>query len=67
SIESRRSALVVSGHRTAVLEGTLRRVVDPGAALDPARLDAVLDASAATDVVDLHPDGLERVVQAEGT
>lgn len=67
SIEGRRRTLVVASHHTAVLEGTLRSVVDPGGRLDAARLDAVLAASSASDVVDLHPDGLDRVVRAAGT
>lgn len=67
SIEGRRTSLLVAGHHTTMLEGTIRSIVDPGAALDEHRLDEVLRASAASDVVDLHPDGLERAVRAEGS
>ncbi|MGJ9421101.1 ABC transporter transmembrane domain-containing protein [Aeromicrobium sp. CF3.5] len=67
SIEGRRSALLVGSHHTTMLEGTIRSIVDPAGVLDARRLDDVLTASAASDVVDLHPDGLDRAVRAEGS
>lgn len=67
SIEGRRRALLVGSHHTTMLEGTIRSIVDPAGELDPDRLDEVLAASAASDVVDLHPDGLDRAVRAEGS
>lgn len=67
SITSRREHLLVNPHHTEIFEGTLREVVDPGATLDADELAAVLQASAADDVVALHPDGLDRIVRAGGT
>lgn len=66
-IATRRALLLVNAHHTEIFEGTLRTVVDPAGRLSDAELDAVLAASAADDVVALHPDGLERAVRAGGT
>lgn len=67
SIVSRRENLLVNAHHTEIFEGTLRSAVDPDGCLDPIELDAVLSASAADDVVALHPDGLDRAVRAGGS
>ena len=67
SISSRRQHLLVNAHHTEIFQGTLRSAVDPDGRLDAAELDAVLSASAADDVVALHPDGLDRAVRAGGS
>ncbi|REK68965.1 ABC transporter ATP-binding protein [Aeromicrobium endophyticum] len=67
TIDSLRSQVVVCHHRVDLFEGTLRETIDPGRTLDDAELAEVLAASAASDVVDLHPEGLEQVVSAGGT
>nr|WP_254450923.1 ABC transporter ATP-binding protein [Aeromicrobium stalagmiti] len=64
TIDSLRTAVVVSQHHVDLFEGTLRSAIDPDAALDEAELDEVLSASAAGDVVALHPDGLQQPVTA---
>jgi putative ABC transport system ATP-binding protein len=66
TIDSLRSHVVVSHHRVDLFEGTLREAVDPDRTLDEAELARVLAASAASDVVDLHPDGLDQPVTAGG-
>lgn len=66
-LTSRRSVLTVAPHHTTISEGTLHSVIDPDGMLTPERLDAVLRASAADDVIGLHPDGLDRIVRADGT
>ncbi|GGF55050.1 ABC transporter permease [Marmoricola endophyticus] len=63
----RRAHLLVAPHHATVFEGTLRSAVDPGSELSAERLEEVLAASAADEVVSLHPDGLERAVRAAGT
>ena len=67
TIASRRESLLVSPHHTEIFEGTLRSAIDPDGVLNPEDLDAVLSASAADDVVALHPDGLDRAVRAGGS
>ena len=64
TIDSLRSRVVVSQHRVDLFEGTLRSTIDPDGRLDDEELDQVLAASAARDVVDLHPDGLDQPVTA---
>lgn len=66
-VEARRRAIVVSSHHAGLQEGTLRSTIDPEGTLDDAALHEVLEASAADDVVALHPDGLDRAVRAEGS
>jgi putative ABC transport system ATP-binding protein len=67
SIEARRACLLVSPHHTEIFEGTLRSAIDPDTDLSAEELKAVLTASAADDVVALHPSGLDRPVRAGGT
>ncbi len=64
TIDALRSRVVVSQHHVDLFEGTLRSTIDPDGALDDADLDEILVASAAGDVVDLHPDGLDQPVTA---
>ena len=66
-LAARRALLTVAPHHTTISEGTLRSVVDPDAKLAPETLAAVLEASAAEDVVALHEDGLDRTVRADGS
>lgn len=67
TVDSLRSRVVVSHHHVDLFEGTLRSAIDPSRALDDEALQAVLDASAASDVVGLHPDGLEQPITAGGS
>ena len=64
TIDSLRSRVVVSQHHVDLFEGTLRSTVDPDDELDDEALGEILAASAASDVVDLHPDGLQQPITA---
>jgi len=64
TIDSLRSRVVVSRHHVDLFEGTLRSTIDPDERLDDDELGEVLAASAAGDVVALHPDGLQQPVTA---
>ncbi|MET0928832.1 MAG: ABC transporter ATP-binding protein [Aeromicrobium sp.] len=66
TIDSLRSRVVVVQHHVDLFEGTLRGTIDPGDALDDHELAEILAASAASDVVDLHPDGLLQPITAGG-
>lgn len=66
-IDSLRSHVVVSPHHVDLFEGTLRATIDPDDSFDDAELGQVLEASAADDVVGLHPAGLQQPVGAGGT
>jgi putative ABC transport system ATP-binding protein len=66
TIDSLRSRVVVSQHHVDLFEGTLRSTIDPDDGLDDSELADVLTASAATDVVDLHPAGLQQPVTNGG-
>ncbi len=67
TIASRRTSLAVSPHDPAIFEGTVRTVIDPDLTAAPELVERALVATAADDVVGLHPDGLEREVLADGT
>ncbi len=67
TIAARRRAVLVMPHETYLPEGTLRSVVDPVGQLSPERLEQVLAASAAEDVVALHAAGLDHAVRARGS
>ncbi len=66
SVTARRHHLLTVSHHTEVFEGTLRTSGDPRGAATDADLAPALHASAADDVVALHPDGLDRPVRAGG-
>jgi len=66
TIDSLRSRVVVSQHHVDLFEGTLRSTVDPADTLTDTELDDILAASAAGDVVELHPDGLDQPITAGG-
>ncbi|MCX6406829.1 MAG: ABC transporter ATP-binding protein [Propionibacteriales bacterium] len=67
SVAGRRRHLLVVSHHGGITEGTLRTTVDPGGQHDDGALAPALAASAADDVVRLHPDGLDRPVRAGGS
>lgn len=64
TVDALRSRVVVSQHHVDLFEGTLRSTIDPDESLDDGELAEVLAASAASDVVDLHPDGLQQPLTA---
>jgi len=64
--DARRSVLVVAPHHVDLFEGTVRTNVDPEQTLADDELAAVVAASAVADVLDLHPDGLDRAVSPDG-
>ncbi|WP_332667729.1 ABC transporter ATP-binding protein [Aeromicrobium sp.] len=64
TIDSLRSRVVVSQHHVDLFEGTLRSTIDPDDVLDDDALAEILAASAASDVVDLHPAGLLQPITA---
>ncbi|WP_235734900.1 ABC transporter ATP-binding protein [Nocardioides alcanivorans] len=66
SLEARRDLVVVNPHRVDLFEGTLAETITPAVGCSPAALTAALEASAATDVVDLSPDGLDQRVHPDG-
>ena len=63
---ARRGVLVVAPHHVDLFEGTVRSNVDPDGTHDEHELTRLVDASAVTDVLDLHPDRLERPVTPDG-
>ncbi|WP_052337197.1 ABC transporter transmembrane domain-containing protein [Nocardioides alkalitolerans] len=63
----RRRHLLAPSHRVDLFEGTLVSNIDPTGDLPADRLEAVLTASAADEVVGLHEDGLATFVAANGT
>lgn len=67
SIAARRTALLVVPHRTDLFAGTLRANIDLTGSLSTDRLEAVVSASAVSDVVGLHPEGLDQPVTAGAT
>ncbi|MFS3126960.1 ABC transporter transmembrane domain-containing protein [Nocardioides sp. Bht2] len=67
TLESRRQHLAVIPHHVDLFEGTLRSNVDPTGLLDDVALAALLDASAADDVVAADPAGLDAAVTPDGT
>lgn len=67
-IHQARRALLVEPHKTDLFSGTIGsnvRAANPDAA--PAVVQAVLEASAATDVVAMHEDGLDHPVTDRGS
>lgn len=66
SDSARRAHLVVNPHHVDLFEGTLRSNVDPDGHLSDEQLAAVLDASAAADVVELAVDGVDQPITPDG-
>ena len=66
SIASRRTSMLVVDHGADLFEGSVLDAMDPDRELSAAQLDAVLDASAAHDVVAAHEDGLDHQLRASG-
>ncbi|WP_299056106.1 ABC transporter ATP-binding protein [uncultured Nocardioides sp.] len=66
-VGDRAARLLVDDHGTDLFEGTLRTNVDPAGRLESDRLAVVLESSAATDVAELDPAGVDRPISADGT
>lgn len=66
-LDHARSRLLVAEHHVDLFEGTLRSNVDPGERLTPARLDQVLEASAAADIAAGAEHGLDEPVRVNGS
>ena len=66
SDDARRAQVVVNPHHVDLFEGTLRSNVDPDGGLDDAELAAILDASAAADVVELDEEGADQSISPDG-
>jgi putative ABC transport system ATP-binding protein len=66
TVPSRRACLLVAPHHVDLVDGTLRSNIDPDGSHDDERLDAILSASSAADVVRLHEDGLDQAVTPDG-
>lgn len=62
----RRTALLVAPHQVDLFEGTLATNVDPRGRLSTEDLDTVVTASQTTDVVALHPAGLDQPISPGG-
>ena len=62
----RRTCLLVEHHNGDLFSGTLESNLAVAGTADAAAIRAALDASCATDVVDLHPDGLDHPVVERG-
>ena len=67
-LQTTRSTLVVEQHHSDILEGTIRsNIVSPASSLDDDVVLAAVRASAASDVVELHPAGLDRATASGGS
>ena len=62
----RRSCLLVEHHNGDLFSGTLESNLSVSGTSDPEAIRVALEASCATDVVELHPDGLEHPVVERG-
>jgi putative ABC transport system ATP-binding protein len=62
----RRTCLLVEHHNGDLFSGTLESNLAVSGTSDPAAIQAALEASCATDVVELHPDGLAHPVVERG-
>ncbi|WP_435108501.1 ABC transporter ATP-binding protein [Nocardiopsis synnemataformans] len=62
ALDALREAVLVEEHGATLFEGTLRSNLDTGAGGDEERLLDALRAASAADLVDGHPEGLDRPV-----
>ncbi|MFE6446709.1 ABC transporter ATP-binding protein [Nocardiopsis dassonvillei] len=62
ALDALREAVLVEEHGTTLFEGTLRSNLDTGADGDEERLLDALRAASAADLVEGHPEGLDRPV-----
>jgi putative ABC transport system ATP-binding protein len=62
----RRACLLVEHHNGDLFSGTLESNLAVSGTSDPGAIQAALEASCATDVVELHPDGLAHPVVERG-
>ncbi|MFE1079917.1 ATP-binding cassette domain-containing protein [Nocardiopsis alba] len=66
-LASLRRTVLVEEHGVSLFEGTLRSNLVTGSDHDETRLMTALEAAAATELVDGHPDGLDRPVRDRAT
>ncbi len=66
-IDHARGHLLVADHHVDLFEGSLRSNLDPTEALDADQVAAVLEASAAVDIVTTSEHGLDEPVAVHGT
>ncbi|GAB7036784.1 MULTISPECIES: ABC transporter ATP-binding protein [Catenuloplanes] len=65
-LDAARTALLVEQHDVALFEGTLRTNLAPAGTVDDERLRDALRAAGAADVIEAHPDGLDRELTERG-
>ncbi|RLP97248.1 ABC transporter ATP-binding protein [Micromonospora sp. CV4] len=65
-IDALRGAVLVEQHDVALFEGTLRDNLAAGADVDETVLRAAVRAAAAEDVLDAHPQGIDRQLTERG-
>jgi putative ABC transport system ATP-binding protein len=65
-IDDSRARLLVADHHVDLFEGTLRSNLDPAERLDGDAVSAVLEASAAVDIVTTSEHGLDEPVAVNG-
>ena len=65
-LDAVRDAVLVEQHDVALFEGTLRDNIGAGAGLDDNRLHQAVRSAAADDVLEAHPDGLDRELTERG-
>ncbi|RLV56798.1 ABC transporter ATP-binding protein [Aeromicrobium phragmitis] len=66
TLASRRDALLVNDHHADLFEGSIHDAIDPRRDLSEEQLSALLAASAGTDVIAAHPEGLDHRIRASG-
>ncbi len=65
-LDAMRGAVLVEQHDVALFEGTLRENLAARGGVDDGRLHEAVRAAAADDVLDAHPDGIDRTLTERG-
>ncbi|MFD1860481.1 ABC transporter ATP-binding protein [Aeromicrobium camelliae] len=66
TLAARRAAMLVNDHHADLFEGTIHDAIDPRRDLSDEQLTALLVASASTDVIAAHAEGLDHRIRAGG-